>query len=718
MLSARSLVVLFVSPLLAQGPAPTTSFGAATPVLADGKPLMVDGHAAVRCFDWDGDGDLDLLIGGGDGRIWSCENRAPRGTAAEFGAPLAVVAEGRERWGTSYTGAVLHDFDRDGLPDLWVAHSDRLVSLHKNVGTQQAPAFDAATLELTVQAGCQGRFDVADWDRDGKPDVVVGGFDGAVVWHQNLGTPTAPKFGPQGDVGGIRTAYNVHPRVLDFDRDGRLDLLTGINWGTVSLYPNVGKPTPQSLGAPSELRSAVDGKPLNLREQNSDDTTPELADLDADGTLDLLSGGKNGRIWWLHGVGAAQRVSTFRDALSQDRGDRDAAFGALGGLQADLAAGLVSPAQREDLAAMLAILADVYPSLLRRRAFDLAKEPFAPMLAAQFWVVVKAMHDDTPAGRARVADVLGFQGGYRDLLVDLGVIFYDNNKATPRQLVLMHRLLSAMPRATWDVELISVADWLGEGRNRYQVRARTAVNIFGMNLGVPENSFAGDSPRPGVTDVFMICLAHEIAHNMLDTVGRRRRPELFERKFEGLAFGAGPDVAYRSPRSDGIDYAATKRRFAASGAWDGDDASWNVAWRDYFEAGPRKDAFDKAYARGNVRFFLESPQEAFSTLANQYFADSELMLEFAKARWDAGHRSTVHQFLLIADYLADGGDDAPTYQLPRGGDLKVGKARVRRDERGRLIAFATDRWQATFDYEPSEGTPTSAIVSRFDVTPR
>ncbi len=131
---------------------------------------------------------------------------------------------------------------------------------------------------------------------------------------------------------------------------------------------------------------------------------------------------------------------------------------------------------------------------------------------------------DSRANRERVADALDFQGGYRRLLVDLGVLFIDNDTATTEHLEAMYRLMMAMPKDAWDVETITVAGWLGPAVKTQKIRSRSGINIFALPLGRPENSFDGDSPRPGATDVYLICLAHELAHNMLDTVGRRTRP--------------------------------------------------------------------------------------------------------------------------------------------------------------------------------------------------
>ncbi|MEO1998214.1 MAG: hypothetical protein ABGZ17_23470, partial [Planctomycetaceae bacterium] len=132
------------------------------------------------------------------------------------------------------------------------------------------------------------------------------------------------------------------------------------------------------------------------------------------------------------------------------------------------------------------------------------------------------------------------------------------------------------------------------------------------------------------------------------------------------------------------------------GAWNGDDTSWKQAWVRYFKGKPR---FDRAYTRGNIQFFLNAPQEAFATLANQYFADSLLMLEFCKVRWDAGHRSNINQFLLIADYLSKNADIVRFYVMRPGGDLTTSTAQLTRDARGRITRLQSGETVAEFTYQ-------------------
>ena len=706
------------TPLFAQNDSSTTastlSYERPVSILANGEAIDLTNHATTRFFDWDHDADLDLLVGGGDGRLWLFPNVGTP-EKSRFDRRQPIMAGKRDRWGNAYTGVLLVNLVGGPLADLLVCHSGNQVSLHENVGTKDEPKFLERGLTFDVQKNCQGRLDAADWNGDGTIDLITGSFGGELQWHPNVGTAKVPKFGAGQAFFDLRSAYNAHPRIVDFNHDGRLDLLLGNNWGSVTLYLNqgAGEPTLEKKGA----LLWTDGTDLNIRSNNGDDTTPELVDLDNDQVVDLVSGGANGQVFWMRGVGVTGRIAklkTLLEAHADDLGKqlskddvlRKQLFGLLVSMQSDLASGLLTPESSRKLFSELVPLAKQFPQFLQRQKFDLKKHPYLPMLAAQYWVVLLESLPDTQDSRELVADAVGFDGGYRQLLIDLGVLFIDNNVASKEHLAAMHQLMMAMPREAWDVETITVAGWLGDGIKTQKIRSRSGVNIFDLPLQRTEDSFPADSPRPGVTDVYLICLAHEIAHNMLDTVGRKTRPDLFEAKFEGLANAAGKDIVFRTPKSRGIDLDATKQNFAKLGLWDGDPDHWKEAWDRYFRDQER---FDRSYTRGNVKFFLDSPQEAFATLANQYFADSQLMLDFCKTRWDAGHRSNINQFLLIADYLSGGANEVKFYTLRPGGALRVTTAALERDSQARITSVRSSKATGYFKYE------NDSLVSDFEL---
>jgi FG-GAP-like repeat len=85
---------------------------------------------------------------------------------------------------------------------------------------------------------------VADWDGDGRLDLIVGAEDGSVVWYRNVGSAQEPKLeaartlvgkspiGWGGDEGRRANDWGlrVKPCVIDWNGDGRLDILLGDLW--------------------------------------------------------------------------------------------------------------------------------------------------------------------------------------------------------------------------------------------------------------------------------------------------------------------------------------------------------------------------------------------------------------------------------------------------------------------------------------------------------
>lgn len=166
-----------------------------------------------------------------------------------------------------------YDHDGDGNLDLLVGNIQGRVILIPNEGTAKKPSFnrekrralEAGGKEIQV-AGDSGPV-IADWDQDGAPDLLVGAGDGAVHLFRNAGTKKEPKYAedvqllPASKLPNGGMAHGVAPEspgsrtkicVVDWDGDGRVDLLVGDIWDEKTPDPKL---TDEQVKRRNELRA-------------------------------------------------------------------------------------------------------------------------------------------------------------------------------------------------------------------------------------------------------------------------------------------------------------------------------------------------------------------------------------------------------------------------------------------------------------------------------
>ena len=238
-------------------------------------------------IDWDADGDLDLIVGEEDGRVAFLEHTGKM----KAGVPQFIHRGHFQqkaddvKFGALVT-PVSFDWDNDGDEDLICGNTAGFIGFIENMGGNPPKwnrpvrlKADGKTIRFmagkngSIQGPCERKWgyttlSVADWNHDELPDLIVNSIWGKIEWYQNIGTKAEPKLRSAQFVqvdwknepprpawtfwkpapNMLATQWRTTPLVIDWNRDGLNDLISLDQEGYLSFYERMKQPVSETKG--------------------------------------------------------------------------------------------------------------------------------------------------------------------------------------------------------------------------------------------------------------------------------------------------------------------------------------------------------------------------------------------------------------------------------------------------------------------------------------
>ncbi|MBS1506714.1 MAG: VCBS repeat-containing protein [Bacteroidetes bacterium] len=228
------------------------------------------------CFDFDGDGKVDL------NNAYNNFQNTSSGSTISFATGVYTNAN-------SFTGASYSDFNKDGKFDVALVNNSGTIRIYENltsrgafVNTSAFSTFSSGSTNLTtpVNTGGNGGLITVDFDGDGYDDVAtITPSNNSFAVFKNMAvnsTIGASSFSAITTIGAGNSPSGITAN--DFDGDGKIDVaISNHNSTFISVYLNTSTVGTISFAAPVSVTCPTAASGIGAQ------------DLDGDGKAELVS---------------------------------------------------------------------------------------------------------------------------------------------------------------------------------------------------------------------------------------------------------------------------------------------------------------------------------------------------------------------------------------------------------------------------------------------